>query len=130
MNEQMIYVLNIDTYILQNSYEKIADVFIEKHLNGLKNHYSDIPLENLINSICKSDIERFEAALQAIGVWQMDVDAITLHHEEDKVMMCFTSLTNEEASKLSELILEFSDVLAMKGADEVFAYFLGKDNLV
>lgn len=29
MCEQMNYVLNIDTYILHNSYENISDIFIE-----------------------------------------------------------------------------------------------------
>lgn len=81
-------------------------------------------------NICESDIERFESALQAIDVWQMDVDAITLHHEEDNVMMFFTSLTTEEASKLAEAVLQFRDVLVKKGADEVFAHFWDKDDIV
>ncbi|EEU9375313.1 hypothetical protein [Escherichia coli] len=67
----------------------------------------------------------FEAALFAIGEWQIKV-----YHEEDEVMEFFSSIPSDEAGNLATSILLFSDVLAMKGVDEVFAYFFGKDDVV
>ena len=66
----------------------------------------------------------------AIGEWQIKVDAMTRYHEEDEVMEFFSSIPSDEAGNLATSILLFSDVLAMKGVDEVFAYFLGKDDVV
>lgn len=53
---------------------------------------------------------------------------MTRYHEEDEVMEFFSSIPSDEAGNLATSILLFSDVLAMKGVDEVFAYFLGKDD--
>lgn len=121
MCEQMNYVLNIDTYILQNSYEKITDIFMTKHREAVIEHFG-------------SDMEHFqfyfEAGLYTIGVWQMQVDAITRYHEEEEVMEFFSSIPSDEAGNLATSILLFSDVLAMKGVDEVFTYFLCKDDNV
>lgn len=55
---------------------------------------------------------------------------MTRYHEEDEVMEFFSSIPSDEAGNLATSILLFSDVLAMKGVDEVFAYFLGKDDVV
>lgn len=121
MNEKLAYIFTIDTRILQNSNEKITENFIAKYREGIANHFGP-------------DMEQFqfcfEAALFAIGEWQIKVDAMTRYHEEDEVMEFFCSIPEDEAGNLATSILLFSDVLAMKGVDEVFAYFLGKDNIV
>ncbi|HFU3485056.1 TPA: hypothetical protein ACGQLW_003903 [Escherichia coli] len=121
MNAQLAYVFTIDTHILQNSNEKITEIFIAKYKEGIMYHFGP-------------DIERFqscfEAALFAIGEWQIKVDAMTRYREEDEVMEFFSSIPSDEARNLATSILLFSDVLAMKGVDEVFAYFLGKDDVV
>lgn len=121
MNEQQAYVFTIGTYILQSSNTKITDIFIDKHKEGITHH-------------CGPDMERFrlcfEAALFAIGEWQIQTCAITLQHEEDKVMEFFTSLTTEDAGKLAEYILLFSSVFAMRGVNEVFTHFLHKDDII
>ncbi|HFV9477368.1 TPA: hypothetical protein ACIVDA_004812, partial [Salmonella enterica subsp. enterica serovar Muenchen] len=109
------------TRILQNSNEKITEIFITKYKEGITNHFGP-------------DMERFqfcfEAAFFAIGEWQIKVDAMTRYHEEDEVMEFFSSIPSDEAGNLATSILLFSDVLAMKGVDEVFGYFLGRDNVV
>lgn len=121
MNEQQAYVFTIDTYILQNSNVKITDIFIDKHKEGITHH-------------CGPDMEEFqlyfETALFAIGDWQIKTCAITLQHEEDKVMEFFTSLTTEDAGKLAEYILLFSSIFAMRGVNEVFTHFLHKDDII
>lgn len=121
MKKQLTYVYTIDTCILQNSNEKIAEIFITKYKEGITNHFGP-------------DMERFqfsfEAALFAIGEWQIKVDAITRYHEEEDVMEFFSSIPSDEAGNLATSILLFSDVLAMKGVDEVFTYFLCKDDNV
>lgn len=108
MSEQMNYVLNIDTYILQNSHEKITDIFMTKHKEAVIEH-------------CSSDMEQFqfyfEAGLHAIGVWQMQVDAGTCNNEEEEVLRFFSELGPEDAGKLTESILQFSDVLNMNDVD-------------
>ncbi|HIA0981497.1 TPA: hypothetical protein ACWO5V_005050, partial [Salmonella enterica subsp. enterica serovar Muenchen] len=95
--------------------------FITKYKEGITNHFGP-------------DMERFqfcfEAAFFAIGEWQIKVDAMTRYHEEDEVMEFFSSIPSDEAGNLATSILLFSDVLAMKGVDEVFGYFLGRDNVV
>ncbi|WP_370611575.1 hypothetical protein [Citrobacter meridianamericanus] len=108
MCEQMNYVLNIDTYILQNSHEKITDIFMTKHKEAVIEH-------------CGSDMEHFEfyfeAGLHTIGIWQMQVDAGTCNNEEDEVLRFFSELRPDDAGKLAESILQFSDVFNMSGAD-------------
>lgn len=108
MSEQMNYVLNIDTYILQNCHEKITDIFMTKHKEAVIEH-------------CGSDMEHFkvyfEAGLHTIGVWQMQVDAGTCNNEEDEVLRFFTELRQVDAGKLAKSILQFSDVFNMSGAD-------------
>ncbi|EFU2865657.1 Uncharacterised protein [Salmonella enterica subsp. enterica serovar Sanjuan] len=121
MNEQLAYIYTIDTRILQNSNKKVAEFFITKYREEITNHFGP-------------DMERFqpcfETALFAIGEWQKKVDAMTRYHEENEVMEFFSSIPPDEAGNLATSILLFSDVLAMKGADEVFSYFLGKDDIV
>ena len=121
MNEQLAYIYTIDTRILQSSNKKITEIFITKYKERITNHFG-------------SDMERFqfcfETALFAIGEWQIKVDVMTRHHEEDEVMEFFSSIPSDEAGNLATSILLFSDVLAMKSADEVFAYFLNKDDIV
>ncbi|WP_253186889.1 hypothetical protein [Salmonella enterica] len=46
------------------------------------------------------------------------------------MMEFFSSIPSDEAGNLATSILLFSDVLAMKGVDEVFGYFWGRDNVV
>ncbi|EJL9553343.1 hypothetical protein R3P88_003786 [Salmonella enterica] len=108
MCEQMNYVLNIDTYILQNSHEKITDIFMTKHKEAVIEH-------------CGSDMQHFqfcfEAALHSIGAWQMQVDAGTSNNEEDEVLRFFSEFRTDDAGKLAESLLQFSDVFNMSGAD-------------
>ncbi|EPX1410031.1 hypothetical protein ACWWIV_000301 [Cronobacter sakazakii] len=108
MSEQMNYVLNIDTYILQNSHEKITDIFMTKHKEEVIKH-------------CDSDMEHFqfyfEVGLHTIGVWQMQVDAGTCNNEEDEVLKFFSELSQDDAGKLAESILRFSNAFNMSGAD-------------
>lgn len=108
MCEQMNYVLNIDTYILQNSHAKITDIFMTKHKNVVIEH-------------CGSDMKRFqicfEVALHSICIWQMQVDAGTCNNEEDEVLRFFSELRPDDAGKLTESILQFSDIFNMSGAD-------------
>lgn len=110
MCEQMNYVLNIDTYILQNSYEKITNIFMTKHREAVIEHFG-------------SDMEHFqfyfEAGLYTIGVWQMQVDASTCNNEEDEVLRFFSELCQGDADKLAESILQFSDVFNMSCADMI-----------
>ncbi|MFA7951914.1 hypothetical protein [Klebsiella oxytoca] len=107
MNEQMIYVLNIDTYILQNSYEKITELFMTKHKETIIEHFGfDM----------KTFQFYFEPALHTIGIWQMEVDAGTCNNEEDEVLRFFSELRPDDAGKLAESILQFSDVF-MSGVD-------------
>ncbi|EDJ4952462.1 hypothetical protein GE757_23210 [Salmonella enterica] len=58
----------------------------------------------------------FEPALHTIGVWQMEVDAGTCNNEEDEVLRFFSELRPDDAGKLAESILQFSDVF-MSGVD-------------
>ncbi|ELK0308709.1 hypothetical protein QI621_002269 [Salmonella enterica] len=108
MSEQMNYVLNIDTYILQNSHEKITDIFMTKHKEAVIKH-------------CDSAMEHFqfyfEAGLHTIGLWQMQVDAGTCNNEEDEVLKFFSELSQDDAGKLAESILQFSNHFNMSGAD-------------
>lgn len=121
MNEQLAYIFTIDSYILQNSNNKIADIFITKHKEGLKYY-------------CGSDMERFrfyfETALSVIGEWQIQASAITYHHDENKVMEYFTAMPSNEAGKLADSILLFSDVFATKGVNEVITYCLNTESII
>ena len=118
MSEQMKYVLNIDTYILQNSHEKITDIFMTKHKEAVIKH-------------CNSDMEHFqfyfEAGLHTIGVWQMQVDAGTCNNEEDEVLKFFSELSQDDAGKLAESILQFSNLFIMSGADIIINICQVKD---
>jgi hypothetical protein len=115
MCDQMNYIFNIDTYILQNSHEKITDIFMTKHKKTVMDN-------------CGSDMDRFqfyfEAALQSIGVWQMQVDAGTCNNEEDEVLQFFTDLDSDDAGKLAKSILLFSDDLNMECVDNIFTHFM------
>ncbi|EHE8468769.1 hypothetical protein JMJ28_004585 [Escherichia coli] len=115
MNEHMIYVLNVDSSILQAYNKRITDIFMTKHKSGIVKY-------------CGKDMERFqlffEAALFAVAEWQIQVEAETIHCDEVEVMDFFERLDSYEAGKLAESILIFNDIIVMSSNEKVCTYFL------